>query len=127
MHQFQDRNRESFLEDVDGVDGEPARVLAPGVAVVRLQGLDGDDFSVRIEARCVDVVVGKVAAAVVGVIADEDISRTPVVLIEILEPPSHGQWRDKEQLRNADRDRSESSMAVDDRCVAFVRLIDDRR
>ena len=109
-----------------GVDREPAGVLAPGVALVRLEGLDGEDFAHIVEHRCVDVVVRQVPPAVLRIVADEDVARAPVVGRAVLEPVANGQRRDEQQLGDPDGKARQPARAVEDRGVALVALVDDR-
>ena len=73
------------------------------------------------------VVVGEVAAAVVRVVGDEHVALAELVDAEELEREAHRQRRREHELRDADRQRGEAALRVEDRGVALVRLVEDRR
>ena len=64
VHELQHRDDQALGLELAHVHREAARVLAAGVALVRLERLDQDDLAVLVVDRRVDVVVGQVAAAV---------------------------------------------------------------
>ena len=127
VHELQTGNDQPLGPDLARVHREAARVLAARVALVRLQRLDHHDLAALVEDRRVHVVVGQVPAAVLRVVAHEHVARSPVVRRPVLEPVAHGERRDEEQLRDADRDAREPPVRVDHARVALVRLVDDRR
>ena len=106
---------------------KPPGVLAAGVALVSLQRLNQHQLAVVVEHRRIDVVVRQVTAAVIRIVADEHIARTPVVVIAMLQPVAHRQLRYERQVRRADRAGRQATVSIDDAGVAFVGLVDDRR
>ena len=84
------------------------------------------ELAVDVDGR-EDVVVGQVPAAVVRVVGDEDVARPELVDAEEVEREAHRQGRGEHELRDADRQRRQAALGVDDRGVALVRLVEDRR
>ena len=74
-----------------------------------------------------DVVVGEVTAAVVRVVGDEHVALAELVDAEELEREAHRQRRGEHELRDPDRQRGEPALRVEDRRVALVALVEDRR
>ena len=66
------------------------------------------------------VVVGEVAAAVVRVVGDEHVALAELVDAEELEREAHRQRRGEHELRDADRQRGEPALRVEDGGVALV-------
>ena len=94
--------------------------------MVALDGRDQDQAAVG-EHRCVDVVVGEVAAAVVRVVADEDVARAELLFTEIGEGEADRQRARQHELGDAHREGGEAPLAVEDRAVALVGLVEDGR
>ena len=67
------------------------------------------------EDRREHVVVGEVAAAVVRVVGDEHVALAELVDAEELEREAHRQRRREHELRDADRQRGEAALRVEDR------------
>ena len=125
VHELDAGNDETLGEDLHGVDGKTSGILATRISLVGLKSLDRHDFSRIIENRGVDVVIRKMAAARVGIVADEDVARPPVIALAEVEAVTHRHRRDEEQLGNPDREAGQAAMTVHDAGVALVRLIDD--
>ena len=125
------RPAHTFAPQVGGGHVVPAGDAAAGVAVVALDARDQDHparpGAVVGEHRCEHVVVGEVAAAVVRVVGDEDVTLAELVAPEELEREPNGQRRREHELGDADRQRREAPLAVEDRGVALVALVQDRR
>ena len=81
MHELQARDRQPFGENIRGLQGEAARVLAARIALVRLQRLNQDELARIVEHRGVDVVIGQMAAAIIRIVSEEHIARAPVVVL----------------------------------------------
>ncbi len=103
-----------------------ARRAAAGVGVMALDRCDQHALAV-VEDRREDVVVGQVAAAVVGVVRDQHVAVEEAVLAEELDGEAHRQRGREHELRDADGQRGELPARVEDRGVALVRLVQDRR
>ena len=73
------------------------------------------------------VVVGQVPAAVVRVVGHEDVALAELVDAEEVEGEAHRQRRGQHELRDADAERGEPALAVEDGGVALVGLVEDRR
>ena len=86
MHQLDAGKREAFREDIGGIQREAAGILAAGIALVRLQGLDQNQFARIVEHRRIDIIVLQMAAAIIRVVADEHVARAPVIVFEIHRP-----------------------------------------
>ena len=127
MHQFEHGYAQSFTENIPAVQGETTGILAPGIALVRLQALDQDQLTGFIEHRRKDIVIGQVAAAMVRVIAQEHIPRAPVIIVQVLQPVTHRELGDKRQVWGAYCAGREAAKGVDDTAIAFIRLVDDGR
>jgi hypothetical protein len=89
VHELDTGNDHPFGEELQRVHREAAGVLAAGIALMGLKRLDGDDLSLVVEDRGVDVVVGKVPAAVLRVVADQHVPGAPVVGLPVLEAVAH--------------------------------------
>ena len=63
----------------------------------------------------------------VRVVGDEHVALAELVDAEELEREAHRQRRREHELRDADRQRGEAARRVEDRRVALVRLVEDRR
>ena len=120
MH-LHDRPAHALAPDVGGGDVVAAGHAAAGVAVVALDARDqhhappaGAAGSVG-EHRREHVVVGEVAAAVVRVVGDEHVALAELVGAEELEREAHRQRRREHELRDADRQRGEPALRVEDR------------
>jgi hypothetical protein len=131
----------SLLAPVDDLHRGPARALAVDlvdrdvvaarhaatrVGVVALDRGDAQKTAVS-EARRVHVVVGQVASPVVGVVAQEHVAVVPLLRPEELEREAHGQRRLEHELGDADAEGGEAPPRVEDRRVALVGLVEDRR
>ena len=103
-----------------------ARRAAAGVGVMALDGGDQHALAVVEDGR-EDVVVGQVAAAVVRIVGDQHVAVVEAVRPEELDREAHRQRRRQHELRDADGERRELPAAVEDRRVALVRLVQDRR
>ena len=133
---------------VDHLHRGPANTLAPdvvrgdvvaaghaaaGVAVVALDAGDEDHApaawcgGVVAVDGCEHVVVGEVAAAVVRVVRDEHVALTELVRAEQLEGEAHRERGREHELRDADGQCGQPALRVEDRRVAFVALVEDRR
>ena len=79
------------------------------------------------EHRREHVVVGEVPAAVVRVVGHEHVALTELGRAEEVEGEAHRQCRGEHELRDAHRQRGEAAAGVEDRGVALVALVQDRR
>ena len=131
----------AFLPLVDDLDSRPADALGPdlgrvdvvaagaaatGVAVVALDRGNADEPPVDDDRR-VDVVVGQVTATVVRIVGGEHVAGPPLVLLEEVEGKPDRQGRGQHELGDADTERGEPAVAVEDGGVALVGLVEDRR
>ncbi len=127
------RPADTFAPDVRGGDVVATGNPAAGVAVVALDARDQHHAPSTRGGGIVgedgreDVVVGKVPPAVVRVVGDEDITFAELLDTEELEREAHREGRRQHELRDADRQGREPAARVEDRGVALVRLVQDRR
>jgi len=96
------------------------------IGVVALDRGDQHALAVVKDGR-EDVVVRQVAAAVIGVVCDQDVAFEEAVLAEELHGEAHRQRGREHELRDADGERRELPAGVQDGRVALVRLVQDRR
>jgi hypothetical protein len=127
VDQLEPGNDESLGIDLQRVHREAAGVLAPGVTLVGLEGLDDQQLAGVVEDGCVDAVVGQVAATVGRIVAHEDVACRPCVGLRVLESVAHGERRDEQQLGDPHREARQAPVGVHDAAVALVGLVDDRR
>ena len=124
--ELEGRETHPLRPDVGRVGVVPARHAAAGVGVVALDGGDQDQLA-RVKDGREDVVVGQVAAAVVGVVGDQHVAVVEPARPEELEREADGEGGGEHELRDADAERRERARAIQDGRVALVRLVQDRR
>jgi hypothetical protein len=112
MHELQAGNRQTLGKDVGRLEREAARVLAARVALVRLQRLNQDELALLVEHRRIHVVVGQMAAAMIGIVAQEHIAGAPIVLLVVHETVAHRELRNEHQVRRADGDAGEPAVRI---------------
>ena len=126
LDDLQQRVARALRPDVLGEDVVAAGHRAAGVAVMALDRRDQQQRAVVVEHRREHVEVGEVPAAVVRVVGDDHVTRVQLVAEEVDREP-HRQCRAQHELRDADRQRGEAAVSVEDRRVALVALVQDRR
>ena len=79
-----------------------------------------------VEDRGEDVEIREMAATVVRVVGDDHVAGLELVAEEVDGEPD-GQGARQHELRDADRERGQAALRVEDRGVALVGLVQDRR
>ncbi len=98
---------------------------AAGVPVVTLDRRDQEQLAVGGEDGREHVEVGQVPATGVRVVGDEHVTGIQLAFEE-LQAEAHRERRRQHELGDPHRERGEPAAAVEDRRVAFVRLVQDR-
>ena len=117
---------EALRPDVHRVRRVAAGRLPGDVGVVALDRREQDQLAF-VEDGAEDAPVRQVSAAVVRVVARDDVAFLEPIVPEELQRELDRAHRRQHELRDADRQRSEPALPVHDRRVALVRLVEDRR
>ena len=127
MGDLEARDGEPLGVDIGRVEGEAARILAAGIALMRLKRVDQDQLAIVVIDRRIDIIVGQMAAAIIGIVAEEEVAGAPVIFVIVHQPVAGDELRRIGELRRADRYRGKAAMRVEHARIAFVRLVDHRR
>ena len=111
--------------DVLGERVVTARHCAARIAVMALDRRDQQELAFGVEDRREDVEVGEMTTAVIRIVRDDHVAGLQLVGEE-LDCEANGQRGGQHELRDADRQRGEPPLTVEDRRVAFVALVQDR-
>ena len=122
VYELETGNRQAFGENIGGFEGESARVLAAGIALVGLQCLDQHQLAAVIEYRRIDVVIGQMSAAVIRIVAQKDVARAPIIVVEMFQPVAYRQLGYESEVRRTDRRPRQATMGIDYgcRCVRWI-------
>ncbi len=123
---LQERVARAFAVHVFGHGVVAARDGPAGVAVMALNGGHEEQGTLVVEHRSEDVEVREMAAAVVRVIGDDHITGLQLVA-EKIDGEADREGAGQHELGDADRERGQAAFGVEDRGVALVGLVQDRR